>query len=285
MLESGKLVHKIGFDIDNKSWQNFNKFQKRITQLKAQMQGLNGAINLKVNVSQFKQQAEKVAKIKADAEARVAKQSTPKMSQDVMGKRNQRIENLEARLRYQMNKAGVDQKAQKAFFDTGFSRQAGIFQQTGDISNFTSKVGLASRALIDQSRSAKTAARQMHDLRSTMIAATQAYTAFSALQNVAMTGMKIESMQAGMKLFAGGDAGIKAEMEYIEGVSKRLGLNFMEAAEQYNKFSIVSRNKLNVGDRKALFEGFSEFATVLQVTPERFQRSMMAIQQINGLPI
>ena len=218
------------------------------------------------------------AKKKESIEAAKVLNAKPKV--DPMIKREQRIENLQNRLAYTMRKGGVSMGASDAFFKGSFKSHADQFRNTGDISNFSQQVGLASRKMIDASKSAKTMGRSVHDMRSMVVAATQAYTAFAALQNVANTGMKLESMEAGMKLFAGSDKGVAAEMEYIKGVSDRLGLSLMDAAEQYNKFNIVSRNKMTPEERKELFVGLSEYATVLQVTPERFQRSMMAINQM-----
>jgi tape measure domain-containing protein len=275
MLESGKLVHKIGFDIDSKSWRNLKNFQNRISMLKQQMKGLNGAVDFKVNASGFRQQAIKVAKIKAEVESKI-----PSVKPDVMAKREQRITNLRNRLDYQMKKGGVGIQSSTAFMNGGFAKAAEGFRKTGDISAFSQQVSLASRKMIDSAKSAKTMGRSLHDMRGMMVAATAAYTAFSAIQSTAMVGMNLESMKAGMKIFAGSDKAVSGEMNYIIGVSDRLGLSLMDAAEQYNKFSIVSKDKLTSSQRKDLFEGFSEYATVLQTTPERYQRGMMALQQM-----
>ena len=43
---SGKLVNKISFEIDKKSWDNLNKFSKKITDLKNQMKGLSSGIKV-----------------------------------------------------------------------------------------------------------------------------------------------------------------------------------------------------------------------------------------------
>jgi tape measure domain-containing protein len=275
MLESGKLVHKIGFDIDSKSWRNLKNFQNRISMLKQQMKGLNGAVDFKLNATGFRQQATKAARIRAEVESKI-----PSIKPDVMAKREQRITNLRNRLDYQMKKGGVGIQSSTAFMNGGFAKAAEGFRKTGDISAFSQQVSLASRKMIDSAKSAKTMGRSIHDMRSTIVAATAAYTAFSALQNTAMVGMNLESMQAGMKIFAGSDSAVAGEMDYIIGVSDRLGLSLMDAAEQYNKFSIVSKDKLTSSQRKDLFEGFSEYATVLQTTPERYQRGMMALQQM-----
>jgi hypothetical protein len=309
MLESGKLVHTIGFNIDSKSWRNLKNFQNRISMLKKQMKGLNGAVDFKVNASGFRQQANKVAKIQAEATRKVQSSSGSKFAHgrdktysswwedalkakdkeakvfDVMAKREQRITNLRNRLDYQMKKGGVGIQSSTAFMNGGFAKAAEGFRKTGDISAFSQQVSLASRKMIDSAKSAKTMGRSLHDMRGMMVAATAAYTAFSAIQSTALVGMNLESMKAGMKIFAGSDSAVSGEMEYIIGVSDRLGLSLMDAAEQYNKFSIVSKDKLTSSQRKDLFEGFSEYATVLQTTPERYQRGMMALQQINGLPL
>lgn len=275
MLESGKLVHKIGFDIDSKSWRNLKNFQNRISMLKQQMKGLNGAVDFKVNASGFRQQAIKVAKIKAEVESKI-----PSVKPDVMAKREQRITNLRNRLDYQMKKGGVGIQSSTAFMNGGFSKAAEAFRNTGDISAFSQQVSLASRKMIDSAKSAKTMGRSLHDMRSMMVAATAAYTAFSVVSNVANTGMQLESLKAGMKVFAGGDSGVRSEFDYIVKQSERMGINFEAAASQYTKFSIVARNKLDINKRKELFESMSEYATVLQVDPEQYKRAFNSINQM-----
>tara|TARA_R110001592_G_C13193003_1_gene753604 strand:- start:56797 stop:57759 length:963 start_codon:yes stop_codon:yes gene_type:complete len=312
MLESGKLVHKIGFDIDTKSWTNLNKFQKRISMLKQQMKGLNGAVDFKVNASGFRQQATKVAKIQAQAnyqaqsmyknkggiglefgKARGADKTYSAWWEDAlkakgkssssgadMAKREQRITNLRNRLDYQMKKGGVGIQSSTAFMNGGFAKAAEGFRKTGDISAFSQQVSLASRKMIDSAKSAKTMGRSLHDMRGMMVAATAAYTAFSVVSNVANTGMQLESLKAGMKVFAGGDAGVRSEFDYIVAQSERMGINFEAAASQYTKFSIVARNKLDINKRKELFESMSEYATVLQVDPEQYKRAFNSINQM-----
>lgn len=368
MLESGKLVHKIGFEIDNKSWRNLDNFQKRIGELKAQMKGLSGAVNLKVNATQFKQQAEKVAKIQQQAQIKVAKQTKgadktyaswwtdslkdrdksnelaskrantkgadktysswwsdelkkkdaeakimredekrynayweklrkvdekgykqrattrkkyedPNKLADDMAKRDAKITRKREMIADRMNRAGVSSPSQRSFF-SAFDNQAGIYKKTGDLAAFNHQVNRSSSLLMHQSKSAKSVGRQMKDLRSTMVAATQAYTAFSVVQNVANTGMQLEGMQAGMKVFAGSDANVKAEFDYIVEQSRRMGVNFEAAAQQYTKFNIVARNKLSTAQRKEMFESMSEYATVMQVDPEQYKRAFNAVNQI-----
>lgn len=299
MLESGKLVHKIGFDIDSKSWKNLKNFQNRISMLKQQMKGLNGAVDFKVNASGFRQQANKVAKIQAEATRKAQSSVRPKDNsysnwwsnalddrdtkaklESVMAKREQRITNLRNRLDYQMKKGGVSIQSSTAFMNGGFARAAAEFRKTGDISAFSQQVSLASRKMVDSAKSAKTLGRSLHDMRSMMIAATQAYTAFAAISSVANTGMQLESLQAGMKVFAGSNANVKKEFDYIVAQSERMGVNFEAAASQYTKFNIVARNKLSVDQRKEMFESMSEYATVLQVDPEQYKRAFNSINQM-----
>jgi len=373
MLESGKLVHKIGFDIDSKSWKNLKNFQNRISMLKKQMKGLNGAVDFKVNASGFRQQATKVAKIQAEATRKVQSSSSSKFAhgrdktysnwwtdalktQDADAKRydkywddlskgnmsgksgktvkhkkvvdeqakiqaadekrynkywdnlskadtkgfskrtikhkryidkekisrdrEARIINTGNRLDYQMRKGGVSIQSSTGFMKGKFASAAEEYRKTGNINNFTQQTALASRQMIDASKSAKTLGRSLHDMRSMMVAATAAYTAFSVVSNVANTGMQLESLKAGMKVFAGGDAGVRSEFDYIVAQSERMGINFEAAASQYTKFSIVARNKLDINKRKELFESMSEYATVLQVDPEQYKRAFNSINQM-----
>jgi phage tail tape-measure protein len=112
------------------------------------------------------------------------------------------------------------------------------------------------------------------------VQATAAYTAFSAGASVFKTGKEFDSLDASMRLFAKDDAGVAKTMAYIRSESERLGTNLQQATEGFTKFSIVARNKMTESQRMEFFSGFSEYATVMQIDQHRFQRSMMAIQQM-----
>lgn len=70
-------------------------------------------------------------------------------------------------------------------------------------------------------------------------------------------------------------------MGFIADEANRLGVNFQEAAKAFTKFSISSQSKFDKGTQRALFSGVSEYATILQLNKEEYQRFFKSIQQMS----
>jgi hypothetical protein len=145
---------------------------------------------------------------------------------------------------------------------------------------YNQTVTQATQSAIRQGVINKQNATTFRSLRTDLLQATAAYTAFSVGANIFNTGKHFDSLKASMQLFAGDEAGVADTMTYLRGESERLGTNLEAAAENFTKFSIVARNKMSQTQRQDFFSGFSEYATVLQVDQHRFARGMMAIQQM-----
>lgn len=356
-MESGKLVNKVGFEIDSQSWKNLDRFQKRLTDMKKQMKGLSTSLNVRATVSQFKQVADGVervqrqtqrkmsglgmefgkpkgtdrtyaswwedqlkAKDKAtrDAERR-AKSARPfqtpteqalgvkfntgrdktyaawwedqlkakeKVSSDFYRRKRQMASKdaniMAAETRFEgLHKRTPLREGNKAEWEEAFAGLAHRYRTTSMSSKvFNAELNNINRNLAQQERAARGSSMSLNQMRREMINLTAAYSAGSALVNVFNTGKTLQSMEAGMKIFAKDEKGIAENMKFIADEADRLGINFMEAAQNYTKFAIVSRNKLTTQDTRALFSGFSEYATVLQVDQHRFSRGMMALQQM-----
>lgn len=154
------------------------------------------------------------------------------------------------------------------------------YQSTGDIAAFRNEVQLTTRALIHQTRQMNSNAVSLRTLRTDLVQATAAYTAFSGLVNVAQTGMDMEGIRAAAKVFAGDEAGVAEHMKYIADQSDRLGINFMVAAKEFNKFSIAVGDKMPKATTRSIFEGISEYATVLQVDQQQYERAMRSVVQM-----
>lgn len=150
---------------------------------------------------------------------------------------------------------------------------------------FNAAITRATQAQVRQGLVNRQNAMSFRSLRTDLVQATAAYTAFSAAANVFNTGKELQSLRAGMLISAGNEAGVRREMDWLVSQSERLGTNFMAAAQEYTKFSIVAKNKMAAGEARELFEAFSELATVQQMDTTRFHRGMNSLMQINGLPL
>jgi uncharacterized coiled-coil protein SlyX len=125
------------------------------------------------------------------------------------------------------------------------------------------------------------------DIRNSIVAATASFTAYAAAVNIYTEGKELESVRAGMALFAGNDIAVEENMEFIRQASMDIGVNFLEAAKNFSKFQIVARNSMSQQQSKELFLGISEYARVTGATSQQQGRAFYALQQINlhhGLP-
>lgn len=192
-----------------------------------------------------------------------------------------------ARERVSLAESSLDFKMRGASSNT----RAEAFRQFKDISSqytagsisarqFTQSVNQSATSLLRAERAATRNRASLGDLRSGLIQATAAYSAFAAASKIARTGMDFEGIQASMKVFAGSDANVGKEIAYITAQADRLGISFQDAANNYTKFSIVTKDTLSQGTRRSVFEGIGEYATVLQADAQQVNRAYNAINQM-----
>lgn len=368
---SGNVTGKIVFNVDKKSWQNLNLFQKKMTAVKRQMSGLKGSIKVNAVVQDIRKvtsavsrgsdkihnaqivsyqryqkklnDARKAAQRKAKLGSsggdvshlfgsqgagmsasgsaladmlRKEEQQAHRARQNVYAaewkaaekerKLQQRIERskdtaarksvaaAEAREKHIQHRMAGMQHSYSMRLGGGKGYELAMKQSQASIGNavqqyrsgamtmkqFNQAVSQTTQTQIRQGIVNRQNAVSFRTLRHDLIQATAAYTAFSVAANVFNTGKEFDSLKASMSLFAKDDAGVAETMKYIRGESERLGINFEEAAKGFTKFSIVARNKMSKEQSREFFSGFSEYATVLQVDQHRFQRGIMAVQQM-----
>lgn len=283
---SGNVVNKISFEIDRRSWANLDKFQKRIADVKKQLSGLSGNIKVNAVVSKFDRVQKAVGanglrNQQKDYNAHIALYQKHKNKMSEINAMNQRrVDNARNMMSSRLSTAGASDKVKTtAFnrFDT-FSQQMLTGKMTA--TEFSRAVNQSTSSLLRQSSASKNAQMSMRGLRSELIQATAAYSAFAVGANVFGTGKELQSLEAGMLIFAKDGAGVKREMDWLISKSQELGTNFMVAAQEYTKFSIVAKNKMSDPEAKRLFVAYSELATVQQMDPTRFHRGMNALVQM-----
>lgn len=150
----------------------------------------------------------------------------------------------------------------------------------GNIKQFRSNVNTVVGEMLTMERTARMNRITFASLRGELVQLTAAYGAFAVTQNVASTGMKLEGIRAAAKVFTGDEAGTREHMAYLVAMSDRLGVNFMVAAQEFNKFSIAVGSKANKGTQRHIFEALSEYATVLQVDQQQYERAIRSVVQI-----
>jgi hypothetical protein len=352
----GNVVGKVRFNIDKKSWDNLDLFQKKLTSIKRQMSGMDKSIKVNAVVSQIN----KVANATVNAEKKVA--AATKASRGNVGRTNKaadlngrlshlfpatalsspagktvfaqmlrdeekaaatlikqkdRVDRQQAKLTERGNRnrtafeAGVanfmlikesqinqyadrnrmsrEQRAEM-MSRLGASRDAALKgidpTQARAIESFRAQVNKTKNEMVNADRITRANAVTFRSLRNEVVQLTAAYTAFSVVQNIAQEGMALEGIRAAAKVFTGSEQGTAAHMEYLVAMSDRLGVNFMVAAKEFNKFSIAVGSKADQGTQRHIFEGLSEYATVLQVDQQQYERAIRSVVQIECcLPI
>jgi tape measure domain-containing protein len=152
--------------------------------------------------------------------------------------------------------------------------------QAKAIESFRAQVNKVKNEMVTSDRVARANAISFKSLRNEIVQLTAAYTAFTVVQNIAQDGMALEGIRAAAKVFTGSDAGTAEHMEYLVEMTDRLGVNFMTAAKEFNKFSIAVGSKADQQTQRHIFEGLSEYATVLQVDQQQYERGIRSVVQM-----
>jgi hypothetical protein len=105
----GNVVGKVRFNIDKKSWDNLDLFQKKLTSIKRQMSGMDKSIKVNAVVSQIN----KVANATVNAEKKVA--AATKASRGNVGRTNKAAD-LNGRLSHLFPATALSSPAGKTVF-------------------------------------------------------------------------------------------------------------------------------------------------------------------------
>ncbi|QDP59456.1 MAG: hypothetical protein GOVbin4162_30 [Prokaryotic dsDNA virus sp.] len=93
-------------------------------------------------------------------------------------------------------------------------------------------------------------------------------------------GQDFEGMRASMLASSGGAVQAGKDLAFVRGEAVRLGLDLRDATDNFVKFQFAAKETMSQADTRALFTGFSEFATALQLTPARYEKALTALQQM-----
>lgn len=288
---TGSVVGRIRFNIDKRSWDNLALFQNKLTSIKRQMSGMDKAIKVQATINNINKVAnatvnaeKKVAKVKEDVAKRQKKSDDDRMKEfdtrarfHVERKQGQFMNYAERfGLSSEQTAAGLAKIKEQA----AQSRKMYTGANITDLEGFKKDLNMATNALLTHERALRANAITFASLRSELVQMTAAYTAFSAVQNIAMVGMDFEAMRASAKAFAKDEAGVADHMSFIREEAMRLGMDLRSATKEFTKFALATKTTLTKDQQRNLFTGVSEYATVLGVSKEDYQRAMRAVQQI-----
>lgn len=287
----GSVIGKVRFNIDKRSWDNLALFQEKLTSIKSAMSGMDKALKVQITINNINKVAnatvnaeKKVAKVKEDVAKRQKKSDDDRMKEfdtrarfHVERKQGQFMNYAERfGLSSEQTAAGLAKIKEQA----AQSRKMYTGANITDLEGFKKDLNMATNALLTHERALRANAITFASLRSELVQMTAAYTAFSAVQNIAQTGLEMEGLRAAAKVFAKDEAGVADHMKFISDEAMRLGVDLQTATKEFTKFSIATKSMLSKDQQRSLFTGVSEYATVLGVDKEQYHRAFIAMQQI-----
>lgn len=99
-------------------------------------------------------------------------------------------------------------------------------------------------------------------------------------KSIMQTGQNFESMMNGLQAVTGDPRKAGQEMEYLQAQALKLGLDLQQTSKDYVKFYASAAGKATDGQIKNLFEGVSQYGTVLGATGEEQSRALLALNQM-----
>lgn len=149
-------------------------------------------------------------------------------------------------------------------------------------STFRAEVAALESAFKRANASTMNFSEGLRNLRRSIINVTAAYTAFSGAKRVMEAGQFFQTQEATMLMVTKDARKAGEELEFIRNEAYRLGLDLEIATNGFTQMAVNGRKVMDNTQLHELFTGFSEYATAMGVDRVRYQRSIMAIQQMMG---
>lgn len=149
-------------------------------------------------------------------------------------------------------------------------------------STFRAEVAALESAFKRANASTMTFSEGLRSLRRSIISVTAAYTAFSGAKRIMEAGQFFQTQEATMLMVTKDARKAGEELEFIRSEAYRLGLDLEIATNGFTQMAVNGRKVMDNTQLHDLFTGFSEYATAMGVDRVRYQRSIMAIQQMMG---
>lgn len=149
-------------------------------------------------------------------------------------------------------------------------------------STFRAEVSALESAFKRANASTMTFSEGLRSLRRSIISVTAAYTAFSGAKRIMEAGQFFQTQEATMLMVTKDARAAGQELEFIRNEAYRLGLDLEIATNGFTQMAVNGRKVMDNAQLHELFTGFSEYATAMGTDRVRYQRSIMALQQMMG---
>ncbi|HGM5239942.1 MULTISPECIES: tape measure protein [Serratia] len=108
-----------------------------------------------------------------------------------------------------------------------------------------------------------------------------AYGVLGAGKSLMNTGVSFQGIHSILKMTEDDAAGAAQSMEYLMGLSSRLGVDMVDLADQYAKMNL-SRGKLSKQTVQDVVTGMQEYGTALHIDKNRMSLANFGLQQVFG---
>ncbi|HGM7740921.1 TPA: tape measure protein [Serratia marcescens] len=99
-------------------------------------------------------------------------------------------------------------------------------------------------------------------------------------KSIMTAGQDLQSMESGLTAVTGSADKAAKEMQYLRDQSNRLGLDLIKTGKDYTSFYAAAKSSMSDGQIRNLFEGVSEYATVLGASADEQSRALKALNQM-----
>lgn len=99
-------------------------------------------------------------------------------------------------------------------------------------------------------------------------------------KSIMTAGQDLQSMESGLTAVTGSADKAAKEMQYLRDQSNRLGLDLIETGKDYTKFLAAVGDKATQKQTRTIFEGVSEYGTVIGASADDQSRALKALNQM-----
>ncbi len=101
-------------------------------------------------------------------------------------------------------------------------------------------------------------------------------------KSIMTAGQDLQSVESGLTAVTGSSEAAGKEMNYLREQANRLGLDLIKTSRDYMKFSASTKSSMDSKTTKSIFEGLSEYSTVLGLTSEQSSLALNALSQMSA---
>lgn len=101
-------------------------------------------------------------------------------------------------------------------------------------------------------------------------------------KSVMTAGQDLQSVESGLTAVTGSSEAAAKEMQYLRDQANRLGLDLIKTSRDYMKFSASTKSSMDSATTKNIFEGLSEYSTVLGLTADQSSLALNALSQMSA---